>query len=130
MSATTAEQTMETARKLVELSRDHRGVEAVDTLYDEKIVSIEAEGSDELPARMEGIGAIRGKNAWWYENHEIHGSKTVGPYCGHREDQFAVLFEIDVTFKPTGQRTQMSEVALYTVRDGKVVQEEFLYLAP
>ncbi len=37
-------------------------------------------------------------------------------------------FEMDVTEKSSGQRHQMAEVGLYTVRAGKVAQEEFLYL--
>ena len=35
---------------------------------------------------------------------------------------------MDVTNKPSGERSQMVEVGLYTVAGGKVVQEEFLYL--
>jgi ketosteroid isomerase-like protein len=35
-----------------------------------------------------------------------------------------------VTFKPTGQRMQMTEMALYTVKDGKIAQEEFFYNMP
>jgi hypothetical protein len=116
-------------RRLVALCNADKGLEAVDTLYDEKIVSIEAQGSEAMPARMEGIEAIRGKNAWWYDNHEVHSSEAKGPFCGHRDDQFAVEFSIDVTHKPTGERHRMVEVALYTVGGGKVVQEEFLYLA-
>ena len=124
MSATSA---MEIGVKLVELSNAGKGLEAVDTLYDEKIVSIEGQGTDEMPARMEGIEAIRGKNRWWYDNHDVHSSKAVGPFCGHRDDQFAVLFELDATLKSSGERSQMTEVALYTIRGGKVIQEEFLY---
>lgn len=119
---------MEIGKKLVELSNAHKGVEAVETLYSDKIVSIEGQSTEQMPARMEGIEAIKGKNSWWYDNHEIHESKATGPFCGFREDQFAVKFDLDVTFKPSGERSQMSEVALYTVADGKVVQEEFLYL--
>ena len=117
----------EIGNKLVELCNAGKGLDAVDTLYDEKIVSIEAQGSEEMPARMEGIQAIRGKNSWWYENHDVHKSAATGPFCGHRDDQFAVLFELDATFKPSGQRQQMNEVAIYTVAGGKVVQEEFLF---
>ena len=120
---------IEIGAKLVALCRQGRATEAVDALYDEKIVSIEAQGSDELPARMEGIEAIKGKNAWWYENHELHETSAAGPFCGHREDQFAVLFEMDVTFKPTGERQKLVEVALYTVANDKIAQEEFFYLA-
>ena len=118
----------EVGAKIVELSNANKGVEAVDTLYAPGIVSIEGQGTDEMPARMEGIDAIRGKNSWWYDNHEIHSAVATGPFCGLREDQFAIKFDLDVTFKPSGERSQMSEVALYTVSDGKVVQEEFLYL--
>ena len=117
----------ELATTLVRLCNEGKAEEAVDTLYDEKIVSIEGQGSDEMPARMEGIEAIRGKNQWWFANHEIHESTATGPYLGHREDQFAVLFAMDVTPKG-GERTQLNEVALYTVAGGKIVQEEFLYL--
>ena len=119
---------MEIGKRLVALCRDGKGVDAVDELYDEKVVSIEGQGDGEIPARMEGLQAIRGKNTWWYESHEIHASTAVGPYCGHREDQFAVVFEMDVTLKATGDRSKLEEVALYTVTNGKIVQEEFLYL--
>ena len=118
---------MEIGQQLVQLCNDGRDHEVVDRYYDQKIVSIEGQGSDAMPARMEGIEAIKGKHAWWYDNHEIHSTRAIGPFCGHRDDQFAVLFEMDVTNKPSGQRSQMSEVALYTVADGKIVQEEFLY---
>jgi len=32
-----------------------------------------------------------------------------------------------VTMKPTRQRFTMEEMALYTVKDGKIVREEFFY---
>jgi hypothetical protein len=35
-----------------------------------------------------------------------------------------------MTFKPNGQRNRMSEMALYTVKDGKVVREQFFYNVP
>jgi predicted ester cyclase len=34
---------------------------------------------------------------------------------------------MDVTTKETGQRMQMKEVGLYTVKNGKIVEEKFLY---
>ena len=113
--------------RLVDLCNAGNSDEALDTLYDEKIVSIEGQGSDEMPARMEGIEAIRGKNAWWFDNHEVHSMTATGPFVGHRDDQFVVGFDIDVTFKPTGERSQLSEVGIYTVAHDKVVQEEFFY---
>lgn len=120
---------METGSKLVQLCNDRKYEEALDTLYANNIVSIEAQGSEEMPARMEGIDAIRKKNDWWFANHDVHSSVATGPFCGHRDDQFAVKFDIDVTNKESGERIKMSEMALYTVdKAGKVAQEEFLYL--
>jgi hypothetical protein len=124
----TTPENVQIGAELVALSNAGEGLEAVKRFYDEKIVSIEGQGSDEMPARMEGIEAIHGKNVWWYDNHEVHAIVATGPYCGHREDQFVVRFNLDVTFKPTGERSQMEEVALYTIRGHKIVQEEFLCL--
>ncbi len=118
---------IEIGTRLVQLCNDGRAEEAVDVLYAPEIVSIEGQGTEEIPARMEGIDSIRKKNDWWFTNHEVHAMQASGPYCGHRDDQFVVRFEIDVTNKPSGQRSKLDEVGLYTVRDGKVVQEEFLY---
>ena len=42
-------------------------------------------------------------------------------------DQFAVRFHFDVTVKETGERRVMDEVGLYTVRNGKIVEERFFY---
>lgn len=119
---------IEIGKELVALCKDGKALEAVETLYDEKIVSIEGQGSEEMPARIEGIEAVRGKSEWWFDNHEVHSESVTGPFCGHRDDQFVVQFEMDITNKPSGQRTQMTEVGLYTVSGGKIIQEEFLYL--
>ncbi|MCG8589522.1 MAG: nuclear transport factor 2 family protein [Proteobacteria bacterium] len=113
--------------QLVSLCNDGKSLEAVDQLYAKDVVSIEGQGSDEIPARMEGFDAVRGKSVWWLGAHDVHTMKATGPFCGHREDQFVVHFEIDVTTKETGERSQMSEVGIYTTANGKVVQEEFLY---
>ncbi|MGH0038179.1 MAG: SnoaL-like domain-containing protein [Myxococcota bacterium] len=119
---------IEIGSRLVSLCNDGKAEEAVEQLYDPGIVSIEGQGSDEMPARMEGIEAIRRKNQWWYANHEVHATTATGPFCGHRDDQFVVQFDLDVTPKASGERTRMREVGLYTTAGGKIVQEEFLYL--
>lgn len=114
--------------KLVQLCSEGRADEAMKELYSPDIVSIEAQDFAGMPARMEGLDAIVKKGEWWTANHEVHAMTVEGPFIGNRPDQFAVLFAMDLT-PVGGQRTQMSEVALYTVRDGRIVQEEFLYRA-
>ena len=120
-------QALEIGTRLVALVREDKESEALDTLYDAAIVSIEGQGSDEMPARLEGMDAIKGKHAWWYGNHEVHSTEVLGPFVGHRDDQFIVQFQIDVT--PHGaERNTMTEVGVFTIAGGKIVQEEFLYL--
>jgi hypothetical protein len=41
--------------------------------------------------------------------------------------QFAVFIRMDVTRKADKERIKMSEVALYTVRKGKIAEERFFY---
>jgi hypothetical protein len=120
--------TLEVGKKLVELCRQGKIMEAVETLYSPDIVSIEAVSSPSMPARMEGIAAIKGKSTWWEENHEVHSAEAEGPFP--HGDRFIVRFKYDVTAKAgpmAGKRILLDEAALYTVKDGKVVHEEFFY---
>jgi len=99
----------------------------VDQYYAAEIISIEGQGTEEMPGRIQGIDAVRAKHNWWYDNNTVHGVTLEGPYIGHREDQFVVKFTLDTT--PTGgERSQMQEVGLFTVAEGKIIHEEFLYL--
>jgi hypothetical protein len=58
---------------------------------------------------------------------EVHSAKIGGPFVAR--DTFVVQFDIDATDKNSKERMQMSEVGIYTVKDGKVAREEFLPLA-
>ena len=120
--------TLEIGQKLVALCRENRNVDAVNTLYAPDIVSVEVHGMPEFPARMQGIDEIRRKNQWWMDNHVIHASTVSGPFP--HGDRFIVHFKYDVTSKTgpmAGKRMQAEEAGLYTVRGGKIVQEEFFY---
>ncbi len=72
-----------------------------------------------------GMDAVKAKGEWWVANHEIHAYSAEGPYVNG--DQFAVQFFFDVTVKESGERRAMKEVGLYTVKDGKIVEERFFY---
>jgi ketosteroid isomerase-like protein len=121
-------ETMTVGKKLVELCRQGKIPEVLDTLYSPKIVSIEAMSGPDMPARMEGIEAIKGKNNWWLTNHEVHKTEVEGPWP--HGDRFIVRFKFDVTSKAgpmAGKRMTLDETGLYTVKDGKITQEEFFY---
>jgi SnoaL-like domain len=113
-------------KRLVELCNAGEPDQAARELYAKDIVSIEANGSPEMPARMQGMAAIEQKSAWWNANNDVHRMAAEGPFIGNRPDQFAVRFEIDMTPKG-GARTKMIEVGLYTVRGDKIAEEAFLY---
>jgi len=73
-------------------------------------------------AELKGRKAVEGKSQWWNANHEVHNFKVEGPYV--HGDQFVVRFKSEVT--PKGQkRMNLDEVGLYTVRNGKIVEESF-----
>ena len=127
-ATTTSTDTATIARELVALCSEGRNQEAIDRFYAPDIVSIEASGSAEMPAEQHGIDAVRGKNQWWVENNEIHSAQVTGPFIG--DGKFAVKFDYDTTFKPTGQRVEMTEMALYEVADGRIVREQFFYNMP
>ncbi len=128
MTTLATSRTAAVAQELLELLRAGRTMDAIDRFYSPDIVSVEPVSTADLPAVLTGIEAIRGKNQWWLENNEIHGATAHGPYLG--DDQFAVHYEWDTTFKPTGRRAKMAEMALYTVKDDKIVREEFFYHLP
>ncbi len=117
--------TMEVGNKLVELCKQGQNLQAIETLYAPDIVSVEAMTMPNMPAEMNGIEAIKGKTKWWLENHEVHSSACEGPYP--HGDRFIVRFQYDVTNKPSQRRMQMDEMALFTVKDGKIAREEFFY---
>jgi ketosteroid isomerase-like protein len=116
--------TEEVANKVVELTRKQAWREAVDALYDKDIVSVEASGMGSESPEKRGIDAVHGKADWWIENMEVHSFKVSGPFVAH--DRFVVQYDVDATDKNSKRRFQMSEVGVYTVKNGKIVREEFL----
>ena len=119
--------TEEVAKKLVEYCRKGEWTKAIDDLYAKDIVSVEAQAMENMPAEMRGIDQVRGKTEWWEKQMEVHSAKVTGPFVAR--DTFVVQFDVDVTEKASKKRMQMSEVGIYTVKDGKVAREEFLPLA-
>jgi ketosteroid isomerase-like protein len=120
--------TREIGKRLVDLCNQMKNLDAVNELYADNIVSIDAHGDEKMPRRMEGKQAVLGKNKWFFDMHEIHSSKASGPML--HDDRFAVYFTLDCTPKDgpfKGKRMKMEEVGLYEVKDGKIVKEEFFY---
>ena len=112
--------TKDVAKKVVELVRKQAWYEAL-TLYDDNIVSVEA---DPGAPETRGKEGVRGKIDWWVNEMEVHKLEASEPFVGH--DRFVVQYDADVSEKKSKQRRQLSEVGVYTVKNGKIVREEFL----
>ena len=116
----------EIGEKLVAFCRKGQNMESVETLYADDVVSVEAMDPPGGERTTKGKEAVKGKNTWWMENHEVHEASVDGPFP-HGDDRFAVVFRYDVTFKPEKKRMKMEEVGVFTVKEGKVAKEEFFY---
>jgi hypothetical protein len=112
--------TTEVAQSFTELCRAGKFDEAGLRYWSESIISLEPLIGE--MARVEGRKAVEGKGKTWGANNQVHSAKVEGPFV--HGDEFALRFEFEVT--PKGkQRTTMREIALYKVKDGKVVEEKF-----
>lgn len=118
------------ATRVVDANRSGETDALLDELYADDAVSVEAMSlAPGMDREKTGLAAIREKHAMWNEMVETHSVEVQGPFP-HGDDRFAVIYTLDSTVKMTGERTKMSEVAVYHVADGKVVREEFFYAAP
>lgn len=113
--------TQEVADRMVELNRSHDYATIYEELYAPEAVSIETWGGESK--RYAGLDAIKGKAEGWMASVvEIHETRCSEALIA--DSSFAVTFYMDITYKEGG-KTTMTELAVYTVKDGKVVQEEF-----
>ena len=117
--------TQEVAGKLVHLCRQTKLMEAIEALYADDIVSVEAVAPPGQSRESKGFATIKAKNEWWMANHEVHSSTVDEPLVAG--SHFATTFKMDLTFKPENRRFYIEEVAVYEVKDGKVVHEQFFY---
>ena len=116
--------TQEVANKLVAYLRQGQMFEAQADLYADNVVSVEPEGNM-APPLVEGKEAVAEKGKRFAESiEENHWGSCSDPVVGGR--YFSVSITMDVTFKGAGRMT-MDEIAVYEVKDGKIVREEFFY---
>jgi ketosteroid isomerase-like protein len=117
----------EIADALIGHCRNGTEEEGLGTLYADDAVSVEALAQPGGgPQVFEGLEAIRGKHDYWNNAMEQVSIDVGGPYP-HQPDKFALTFKGKATVKETGEPFDMDEIAIYTVKDGKIVREEFFY---
>src|SRR5947208_17182282 len=116
--------TEEIAKKVVELTRKQAWYEALDTLYDDNVVSVEAFSMSGGSPETRGKEAVRGKIDCWSNATEVHSFTADGPFVSHY--RFVVQYDADVTDEESKQRRKLSEVVVYMVKYVRILRYEFL----
>ena len=117
--------TKELGNQLVEFCKAGKNDEAIKSLYANDIVSVEAGAPPGQPREAKGLAACVEKGKQWAAAHEVHSAAIEGPYP--HDDRFTVVFHYDITRRADKQRFTMKEVGLFTVKNDKIVREEFFY---
>ncbi len=116
--------TQDVANRFNELAQTGQWNIIQDELYSNDAVSIEPDHSPGLK-RAEGLEAIREKGKKFGEMvEEMHGGYSKTPEVAGTH--FSLAMGMDVTMKGMG-RMKMDEIAVYEVKDGKIVKEQFFY---
>lgn len=100
-------------------------MEAIETLYAQDIHGIEPAGEE---PEAKGLEAIKGKAVYFDKSMEVHSVKISEPVVA--DDHFSISYYMDAINREDGQRHDMSEIAVYQVKDGKIVKEQFFYSWP
>ena len=127
MSTTAAVMTtQEVANRFNELAQTGRWDLIQVELFAENAVSIEPVKAHAMGMNdAEGIDAIRKKGeAFNAMVEEMHGGYSTEPVGAG--NHFSVAMGMAVPFKGAG-RSKMDEIAVYEVKDGKIVKEQFFY---
>ena len=115
----------EIANELVAGCREGRAKDNLAKLYADDAVPVEATDNG-MGREAQGLQAIAGKHDWWENAMEMVDGNITGPML-HGDDRFAVIFDMKVKSKETGEVSEMQDVAIYHVADGKITREEFFY---
>lgn len=121
----TSKETLDVGQKLVSWCKAGENMRAINELYSSDVESSEAMSMPGSSGTVHGIEAVRRKNEEWSKTMDVHSIQVDGPFP--LGDRFAVYYKLDATDRKTKERMKVDEVGLYTVRDGKIVKEEFFY---
>jgi len=111
------------ASEFVKLCRQGKNFDVMRTMYAPNIVSVEGDGKE-----TEGQRPVIKKSEDWGADKTFNGETVAGPFFnGASPDQFTVYFTFDITPKATGKRKTIEEVGVYTVKNDKIIREQFFY---
>lgn len=116
--------TKEIATRFDELTQAGQWDKIQDELYHQDCESIEPPHSQGLQS-VKGMAAIKQKGIEFNSMiEEMHGGYCTPAVVGG--NFFSVAMGMDVTVKNQG-RINMEEIAVYEVKDGKIIKEQFFF---
>ena len=116
--------TQQIADRFDELAQTGQWDKIQEELFADDAVSIEPEHSRGMQS-AQGKEALKQKGQQFTEMvEEMHGGYSHPPQVAG--NHFAVAMGMDVTMKGQG-RMKMDEIAVYEVKNGKIVKEQFFY---
>ena len=117
--------TQDVANKWADYCRTGRWDKAQEELYADSCVSLEMEGAQGFPQKVEGMEGIKMKAQQWNQMvDEFHGVEIEGPIVAG--NHFTASMKMDITMKGQPRRVD-EEIALFRVENGKIVSEQFFY---
>lgn len=115
--------TQQIAKELVGFCRAGKFEDAQKKLYSSDAVSIEQSETPGFAKETKGLPAIIEKGHQWEKGvAKIHKIEVSDPVVAG--DTFATAMKFDIAMKEGG-RMDLSELALYQVKDGKIASEQF-----
>lgn len=116
--------TQEIADRMGLLFKENKWTEIQNELFSDDVESIEPPHARGIQS-VKGIDAVRNKGAEFNKLvEEVHGGFVGDPIVAG--NFIAVAMGMDMTMKGMG-RVKMDEIALYEVKDGKIIKEQFFY---
>jgi hypothetical protein len=99
---------------------------AGETFWSPDVTSAEpAALSEDIPATVSGVAAVRAKCIARFGTARIDDLGIDGPFV--TGDQFALFLDMLITDPASGHAEPLSEIAIFTVRDGRIIEERFFY---
>jgi len=115
--------TQKIANRLSELCKQGDFMKAQKELFADNAVSIEPNATPAFDKETKGLPAIMQKGEKWQgmveKTHKVSVSDPI-----ITPNSFAMKISMDVTMKERG-RMAIEEIAVYNVKDDKIVSEEF-----
>jgi hypothetical protein len=115
--------TQEIATRVADLCKKGEFETAQKELFAQDAISIEPEATPEFEKETKGLDKIFEKGDKFMSMvEEVHSVDASAPQVAG--NSFAFVLDMDMTMKGQG-RMKMQELCVYTVKDGKVVSEQF-----